>query len=82
VALKDIDLSVKAGEVVAIAGVAGNGQSELFDVLSGEERVSDADAIRIRGSPRAEWASPSGGCSAAASCRKNGTAMRPLPNCR
>jgi ABC-type uncharacterized transport system ATPase subunit len=49
VALRDIDLSVKAGEVVAIAGVAGNGQSELFDVLSGEEQVGDADAIRIRG---------------------------------
>ncbi|EDQ32876.2 ABC-type uncharacterized transport system, ATPase component [Hoeflea phototrophica DFL-43] len=49
VALKDIDLSVSAGEVVAIAGVAGNGQSELFDVLSGEERVDDANAIRIRG---------------------------------
>jgi ABC-type uncharacterized transport system ATPase subunit len=49
VALRDIDLSVSAGEVVAIAGVAGNGQSELFDVLSGEERVGDADAIRIRG---------------------------------
>jgi ABC-type uncharacterized transport system ATPase subunit len=49
VSLKDIDLSVRAGEVVAIAGVAGNGQSELFDVLSGEDRVADADAIRIRG---------------------------------
>ncbi|GAB5461057.1 MAG: ABC transporter ATP-binding protein [Hoeflea alexandrii] len=49
VALRDIDLSVKAGEIVAIAGVAGNGQSELFDVLSGEEKVGDADAIRIRG---------------------------------
>jgi ABC-type uncharacterized transport system ATPase subunit len=35
--------------VVAIAGVAGNGQSELFDVLSGEDKVSDPKAIRIRG---------------------------------
>ena len=51
VALKDIDLSVRAGEVVAIAGVAGNGQSELFDVLSGEDRVANADAIRIHGKP-------------------------------
>ncbi len=49
VALRDIDLSVRAGEVVAIAGVAGNGQSELFDVLSGEDKVGDADAIKIRG---------------------------------
>ncbi|WP_047030111.1 ABC transporter ATP-binding protein [Hoeflea sp. IMCC20628] len=49
VALRDIDLSVHAGEVVAIAGVAGNGQSELFDVLSGEDTVKDAGSIRICG---------------------------------
>ena len=36
VALKNISLDVRAGEVVAIAGVAGNGQSELFDAVSGE----------------------------------------------
>ncbi|NJM29624.1 MAG: ATP-binding cassette domain-containing protein, partial [Rhizobiales bacterium] len=32
--------TVKAGEVVAIAGVAGNGQSELFDAISGERSVA------------------------------------------
>ena len=36
VALRNVTLEVKAGEVVAIAGVAGNGQSELFDAISGE----------------------------------------------
>ncbi len=36
VALKGIDLTVHAGEVVAIAGVAGNGQSELYAAISGE----------------------------------------------
>jgi simple sugar transport system ATP-binding protein len=46
VPLKDISLSVKGGEVVAIAGVAGNGQSELFDALSGE-RDTVADAVVI-----------------------------------
>ncbi|MCV6547189.1 MAG: ABC transporter ATP-binding protein [Cohaesibacter sp.] len=46
VPLSDISLSVKGGEVVAIAGVAGNGQSELFDALSGE-RDTPADAIII-----------------------------------
>ena len=30
-ALADIDLTVHAGEVVGIAGVAGNGQQEFFD---------------------------------------------------
>ncbi|WP_246318773.1 ABC transporter ATP-binding protein [Peteryoungia desertarenae] len=48
-ALKDVSLSVKAGEVLAIAGVAGNGQSELFDTLSGEYPVEDNEKIRIRG---------------------------------
>ncbi|WP_373237455.1 ATP-binding cassette domain-containing protein, partial [Cohaesibacter celericrescens] len=50
VELKDISLSVKGGEVVAIAGVAGNGQSELFDALSGE-RDSAVDAIVINDEP-------------------------------
>lgn len=47
--LKKLSLSVKAGEVLAIAGVAGNGQSELFDALSGEYPVEDNERIRIRG---------------------------------
>ena len=49
VALRDVDLTVRAGEIIAIAGVAGNGQSELFDVLSGEVGVADPAAIRFRG---------------------------------
>ncbi|TPW33207.1 ABC transporter ATP-binding protein [Martelella alba] len=48
-ALKDIDLTVREGEILAIAGVAGNGQSELFDALSGEFPVSRADAVKIAG---------------------------------
>lgn len=33
--LRDASLSLAAGEIVGIAGVSGNGQSELLDVLSG-----------------------------------------------
>lgn len=33
--LDDISLNVKAGEIVGIAGVQGNGQTELIDVLTG-----------------------------------------------
>jgi ABC-type uncharacterized transport system ATPase subunit len=34
--LREIGLTVHAGEVVAVAGVAGNGQSEFFAAMSGE----------------------------------------------
>ena len=33
--LGDVSLTLRAGEIVGIAGVSGNGQSELLDVLSG-----------------------------------------------
>lgn len=48
-ALKSINFDVKAGEVFGIAGVAGNGQSELFEALSGERTQKDAGSISIRG---------------------------------
>jgi simple sugar transport system ATP-binding protein len=47
--LQDINLVARAGEVVGIAGVAGNGQSELFAALSGERLSDRADAIVIAG---------------------------------
>lgn len=47
--LKDISISVHAGEIVGIAGVAGNGQNELMAALSGEHRCADHDAIHING---------------------------------
>ncbi|MFQ5944396.1 MAG: ABC transporter ATP-binding protein [Anaerolineales bacterium] len=34
-ALRGIDLKVRSGEIVGVAGVAGNGQSELGEVISG-----------------------------------------------
>ncbi len=45
-ALNDLNLVVKAGEIVGIAGVAGNGQDELMALLSGEERC-DNEAIHL-----------------------------------
>ena len=38
--LKDISLTVRAGEILGIAGVAGNGQAELMDALSGERTIT------------------------------------------
>ncbi|MDR9771103.1 ABC transporter ATP-binding protein [Rhizobium hidalgonense] len=49
--LRDVSMTVRAGEILAIAGVAGNGQSELFDALSGEYPVDSAHAIVIRNRP-------------------------------
>jgi simple sugar transport system ATP-binding protein len=34
-ALREVSLTLKAGEIVGVAGVSGNGQSELLEVLSG-----------------------------------------------
>ncbi len=47
--LKNICLSVRAGEIIGIAGVAGNGQGEFFEAVSGEVTQQDAGTIRIRG---------------------------------
>ncbi|NRR32976.1 ABC transporter ATP-binding protein [Oxalobacteraceae bacterium] len=47
--LKGISLEVKAGEIVGIAGVSGNGQQELLYALSGEAPLADAPPIRICG---------------------------------
>jgi simple sugar transport system ATP-binding protein len=48
--LKGINLEVKAGEILGIAGVAGNGQEELLNLISGEE-TTDANAIRFADHP-------------------------------
>ena len=47
--LKQIDLQLRGGEIVGIAGVAGNGQDELFAALSGEAPLDDARTILIDG---------------------------------
>jgi len=41
--LKNLNFSVSAGEIVGIAGVAGNGQSELLEVLAGMTEASSGD---------------------------------------
>ncbi|HML11765.1 MAG TPA: ABC transporter ATP-binding protein [Xanthobacteraceae bacterium] len=46
VRLDHVSVEVRGGEILGVAGVAGNGQDELFAALSGERPVA-ADAIRI-----------------------------------
>ncbi len=38
--LKGVSFNVRAGEILGIAGVAGNGQSELLEVLGGYEKAT------------------------------------------
>ncbi len=40
-AIHALDLKVKSGEIVGIAGVSGNGQSALVEVLSGQRELKD-----------------------------------------
>jgi simple sugar transport system ATP-binding protein len=47
--LDDITFEVRAGEVVGIAGVSGNGQRELLFALSGEDRRASPEMIQLSG---------------------------------
>ena len=47
-ALRGISLKVRAGEILGLGGVAGNGQDELLGALSGE-RTSTPGTIQLRG---------------------------------
>ena len=47
-ALRGVSLDVRRGEIVGVAGVSGNGQTELVDVLCGMRRPT-AGSIRVDG---------------------------------
>jgi len=49
VRLEHISLELKGGEILGIAGVAGNGQDELFAALSGERLAQDPGTVVIDG---------------------------------
>lgn len=44
-ALAGVDLTVRAGEILGIAGVAGNGQRELAEVITGLRRAAGGQVI-------------------------------------
>ena len=48
--LRDISFDVRSGEIVGIAGIAGNGQQTLMAALAGE-RSDEPDAIRLFDQP-------------------------------
>ncbi|MGC8202147.1 ABC transporter ATP-binding protein [Aliiroseovarius sp. PTFE2010] len=45
--LRSIDLDIRAGEILGIAGVSGNGQSQLLEVLGGFQRATGT--IKVNG---------------------------------
>ena len=47
-ALRDVSLNVRGGEIVAIAGVAGNGQRELADAIAGMRPLTTG-RVSVRG---------------------------------
>ena len=48
--LKNINFEVNRGECIGIAGISGNGQSELFQILSGEI-ISENNSITLNNNP-------------------------------
>jgi simple sugar transport system ATP-binding protein len=50
--LRGVDLSLREGEILAIAGIDGNGQGSLEEVLAGV-RVLEAGELEVRRSPLA-----------------------------
>ncbi len=68
VALEGIDLAVRSGEIVGVAGVSGNGQRELGDVVLG--------LLRCSGGSKWLWADEATGWSVAR-VRESGVAFIP-----
>ena len=86
VALKHVSLEVHSGEILGIAGIAGNGQDELMEALSGEWRGGEWRGGEWLGRDRGGWcfvvrrifrasASVRGGGWAWLLCLKNATGM-------
>ena len=49
--LQGISFDVRAGEIVGVAGVSGNGQQELMAALSGEDQRAAPESVTLFGKP-------------------------------
>ena len=54
VALRDLDLKVRAGEIVGVAGVEGNGQLELVEAILGMREITGG-RVELNGVDITEW---------------------------
>jgi ABC-type uncharacterized transport system ATPase subunit len=52
--LVDLDLAIRAGEIVGVAGVAGNGQQELCDTVVGLARIRKGERL-LFGRDASRW---------------------------
>lgn len=55
IAVRDVSLEVRGGEVLGVAGVQGNGQTELVEALTGLRRVQSG-SVRIAGKDATNFA--------------------------
>jgi ABC-type uncharacterized transport system ATPase subunit len=53
--LQNLNLRVRSGEIVGIAGVSGNGQKELQAAISGERLCESNDPVRLCAQPVGRW---------------------------
>ena len=49
IALKSLNLTINRGEVLGLAGVAGNGQKELLSAINGERLLPDMEMLTLSG---------------------------------
>jgi ABC-type uncharacterized transport system ATPase subunit len=71
---------VRAGEVVGIAGVSGNGQQELLYALSGEDTRAQPAMIQVFGQQRRPWGRRRAARWVCTLCPKSGWAAGPCPH--
>jgi simple sugar transport system ATP-binding protein len=50
IAVKEVSLAVRAGEILGIAGVSGNGQRELVQAIGGQRDI-ESGSIMVKGKP-------------------------------
>ena len=50
--LQGLELTLRQGEILGVAGVSGNGQAELMAALSGEDRRLAPGSLWLEGGPR------------------------------
>ncbi len=81
--LHDIALEVRAGEIVGVAGVSGNGQQEFMAALSGEDPRAPVGSItRVRHRRVARLAARATQARACTSCPRSGSAAARCRRCR